>query len=299
MKKLRFTLMAFAFGLAACGSSAETERKLAELEQVNAQKDSLMQEVAISSRLISDINGELAKARIRNNRLHVSSETPMTASTDTLMAKLRYVVARVSEVESALAASRERVKNLTTVSDSLRTAFDTTVSNLQAVIATQKNTIDYLTDHVTTLTEENVALRDSLATGYYVIGTRDELKKKGILTEQGGGRVLFVLWRTGKTLQPARNLDPRDFSAIDTRQVTQIPLPSATAEYRVASLQDLDYVAEERADGKFHDTPTLTITSPADFWRNSKFLIIIREGSGNTMAGGTPQTSTESQVTTR
>ena len=299
MKKLKFTLMAFAFGLAACGTSAETERKLAELEQVNAQKDSLMQEVAISSRLISDINGELAKARIRNNRLHVSSETPMTASTDTLMAKLRYVVARVSEVESALAASRERVKNLTSVSDSLRTAFDTTVSNLQAVIATQKNTIDYLTDHVNTLTEENVALRDSLATGYYVIGTRDELKKKGILTEQGGGRVLFVLWRTGKTLQPARNLDPRDFQSIDTRQVTQIPLPSATAVYRVASLQDLDYVAEERLDGKFRDTPTLTITSAADFWRNSKFLIIIREGSGNTVAGGTPQVSSESQVTSR
>ena len=299
MKKLKFTLMAFAFGLAACGTSAETERKLAELEQVNAQKDSLMQEVAISSRLISDINGELAKARIRNNRLHVSSETPMTASSDTLMAKLRYVVARVSEVESALAASRERVKNLTSVSDSLRTAFDTTVSNLQAVIATQKNTIDYLTDHVNTLTEENVALRDSLATGYYVIGTRDELKKKGILTEQGGGRVLFVLWRTGKTLQPARNLDPRDFQSIDTRQVTQIPLPSATAVYRVASLQDLDYVAEERLDGKFRDTPTLTITSPADFWRNSKFLIIIREGSGNTGAGGTPQVSSESQVTSR
>ncbi|MGE5801321.1 MAG: hypothetical protein ACM358_03615 [Gemmatimonadota bacterium] len=299
MKKLRFTLMAFAFGLAACGTSAETERKLAELEQVNAQKDSLMQEVAISSRLISDINGELAKARIRNNRLHVSSETPMTASTDTLMAKLRYVVARVSEVEGALAASRERVKNLTSVSDSLRTAFDTTVSNLQAVIAMQKNTIDYLTDHVNTLTEENVALRDSLATGYYVIGTRDELKKKGILTEQGGGRVLFVLWRTGKTLQPARNLDPRDFQSIDTRQVTQIPLPSATAEYRVASLQDLDYVAEERVDGKFRDTPTLTITSAADFWRNSKFLIIIREGSGNTMAGGSAQVSSESQVTSR
>ena len=298
MNKLKLTLIAFAFGLAACGSSAETERKLAELEQVNTQKDSLMQEVAISSRLISDINVELGKARIRNNRLHVSSESPMTASTDTLMAKLRYVVARVSEVEGALAASRERVKNLTTISDSLRTAFDTTVGNLQAVIATQKNTIDFLTDRVTTLTTENVALRDSLATGYYVIGTREELKKKGILTEQGGGRVLFVLWRTGKTLQPARNLDPSDFHAIDTRQVTQIQLPSATAEYRVASLQDLEYVAEERADGKFRDTPTLTITSPADFWRNSKFLIIIREGSGTTMAGA-PQSSSESQVTTR
>jgi hypothetical protein len=298
MKKLRFTLIAFALGVAACGTSAETERKLAELEQVNAQKDSLMQEVAISSRLISDINVELTKVKVRNNRLRVSSESPITASTDSLMAKLKYVVARVQEVEGALGASRQRIKNLTSLSDSLRTAFDSTVSNLQAIIATQKNTIDFLTDRVNTLTTENVALRDSLATGYYVIGTRDELKKKGILTEQGGGRVLFILWRTGKTLQPARNLDPRDFNAIDTRTVTQIPLPSATGEYRVASLQDLSYVAEEREHNKYVGTPVLTITSPADFWRTSKFLIIIQEGSGS-VAGSAPQMTSESQVTSR
>jgi len=297
MKKLRFSTLALVFAVAACGTSAETERKLAELEQVNAQKDSLMQEVAISSRLIGDINGELAKVKVRNNRLRVSSESPITASTDTLMAKLRYVVTRVQEVESALGASRERVRNLTSVSDSLRTAFDSTVSNLQAVIATQKNTIDYLTDHVNTLTAENVALRDSLSTGYYVIGTRDELKKKGILTEQGGGRVLFILWRTGKTLQPARNLDPRDFTAIDTRQVTQIPLPIASAEYRVASLQDLDYIAEERSNNKYSGVSTLTIMSAVDFWRTSKFLIIILEGSSSTVAGS--QMTTESQVTSR
>lgn len=298
MKKLKLALMGTLFVLAACGTSAETERKLAELEQVNAQKDSLMQEVAISSRLISDVNTELAKVRIRNDRLRVSSESPITASTDTLMAKLRYVVTRVAETESALGASRARVKNLTTLSDSLRTAFDSTVSDMQAVIATQKNTIDFLTDRVNTLTTENVALRDSLSTGYYIVGTRTELKKKGILTEQGGGRVLFILWRTGKTLQPARNLDPSMFTAIDTRQVTQIPLPVASADYRVASLQDIDYIAEERKDGKFSGTSTLTITSPVDFWRNSKFLIVILEGSSGTVAGGS-QTTSESQVTSR
>lgn len=299
MNKLKLTLMSALFVLAACGTSAETERKLAELEQVNSQKDSLMQEVAISSRLISDINVELAKVKVRNNRLRVSSESPITASTDTLMAKLRYVVTRVAETENALAASRERVKNLTSLSDSLRAAFDSTVGDMQAVIATQKNTIDFLTDRVNTLTTENVALRDSLSTGYYVIGTRAELKKKGILTEQGGGRVLFILWRTGKTLQPARNLDPRDFTAIDTRQVTQIPLPVASAEYRVASLQDLEYIAEERKNNKYSGTSTLTITSPVDFWRTSKFLIIILEGSAGTVADRTPQVSSESQALSR
>src|SRR5438876_1846870 len=294
MRKLKLVLVGAVFALAACGTSAETERKLAELESANAQKDSLMQEVAISSRLISDVNTELAKAKIRNNRLHVSSESPITASNDTLIAKLRYVVARVQQTESALNESRDRIKNLTSLSDSLRATLDSTASNLQSVIASQKTTIDLLTDRVNALTEENVALKDSLATGYYVIGTRDELKKKGILTEQGGGRVLFILWRTGKTLQPARNLDPRLFTAIDTRQVTQIPLPSARGEYRVASLQDLSYVAEERNNNKYSGVSSLTITSPVDFWRTSKFLIIILEGSSDQVADR--PVSSESQV---
>ncbi len=299
MKTLKFTSAALVFALvAACGTSAETERKLAELESANAQKDSLMQEVAISSRLISDVNAELAKAKIRNNRLHVSSESPITASNDTLIAKLRYVVARVQQTETALNESRERIKGLTTLSDSLRATLDSTASNLQSVIASQKTTIDLLTDRVNALTEENVALKDSLATGYYVIGTRDELKKKGILTEQGGGRVLFILWRTGKTLQPARNLDPRLFTAIDTRQVTQIPLPRASAQYRVASLQDLSYIAEERQDDKYTGVPSLTITSPVDFWRTSKFLVIIIEGRGEQVANGDSRTS-DSQALSR
>src|SRR5204863_8785420 len=97
MKTLKCSLAAFVFVLAACGTSAETERKLAELETANAQKDSLMQEVAISSRLISDVNTELANAKIRNNRLNVSSESPITASNDTMVAKRRFVVTLVRE----------------------------------------------------------------------------------------------------------------------------------------------------------------------------------------------------------
>ncbi len=298
MKKLKLTLAALVFVVAACGTSAETERKLAELEQANAQKDSLMQAVALSSRLLSDINVEIAKVKVRG-RLNVSSESPVTASSDTLIAKLRYVVTRVRETESQLSQSRERIKNLTNLSDSLRATLDSTASNLEAVIATQKQTIDLLTDQVNTLTAENVALRDSLSTGYYVIGTKAELKKRGILTEQGGGRVLFILWRTGKTLQPARNLDPSLFTAIDTRKVTQIPLPSARAEYRIASLQDLSYVAEERKNNKYSGTPSLTITSPVDFWRNSKFLIIVLEGSSSSVANREPPHSSDSQAVSR
>lgn len=284
MKTLKLTFAALFLALAACGTSAETERKLAELEQANAQKDSLMQEVALSSRMLSDVSVEIAKVQVRGNRLQVASESPVMASHDTMMAKLRYVVTRVRETEKQLSQSRQRIKNLTSLSDSLRATLDSTVSNLQAVIATQKQTIDWLTERVNALTAETVALRDSMATVYYVVGTRDELKKKGILVEQGGSRVLFVLWRTGRTLQPARNLDPSQFTAIDSRQVTEIPLPDPNREYRVASLQDLSYVAQQREHNKYTGVESLTITSPVDFWRTSKFLVIILEGSSDQVA---------------
>jgi len=284
MKMLKLTCAALVLGLTACGTSAETERKLAELEQANAQKDSLMQEVALSSRLISDVSVELARVQVRGRKLQISSESPAAAASDTMMAKLRYVIARVDETERQLGQSRARIKKLTTLSDSLRATLDSTVTNLQTVIATQRQTIEQLS-------AENVALRDSMATVYYVVGTRDALKKKGILVEQGGSRVLFVLWRTGRTLQPARNLDPGLFTAIDSRRVTEIPLPDSTAEYRVASLQDLSYIAQQRQHNKYVNTSHLTITSPVDFWRTSKFLIVILEGSGATVADETPATA--------
>src|SRR5436309_15532419 len=94
MTKLKVTLAALVFAVAACGTSAETERKLAELEQANAQKDSLMQAVPLSSRRLTDINEEIAQVKVRG-RLNGASESPATASSDTLVAKLAYAVTRV------------------------------------------------------------------------------------------------------------------------------------------------------------------------------------------------------------
>ena len=297
--KLKLTFAALFLAVAACGTSAETERKLAELEQANAQKDSLMQEIALSSRMLSDVSVEIAKVQVRGNRLQVASESPVMATHDTMMAKLRYVVTRVRETEKQLSQNRQRIKNLTSLSDSLRATLDSTVTNLQTVIAAQKQTIDWLTERVNTLTAENVALQDSMATVYYIVGTRDELKKKGILVEQGGSRVLFVLWRTGRTLQPARNLDPSQFTAIDSRQVTEIPLPDPNRAYRVASLQDLAYIAQQREHNVYKGVEALTITSPVDFWRTSKFMIIILEGSSGQVAERGSRPTAESQALNR
>src|SRR5439155_1119183 len=75
-------------------------------------------------------------------------------------------------------------------------------------------------------------------TVYYVVGTKDELEQKGVIQEEGGARFLFVLWKSGKTLVPARNLDPGAFTVADRRHFTELPLPAADKEYRIVSRQD-------------------------------------------------------------
>lgn len=289
-------LAALLVAATACGTSAETERKLADLEQASAQRDSLLQEVAVSARLLSDVTAALSKVQMRGRQIHVSSETPLLAQRDSMMQKLRYVVARVSETENRLNESQRRIKTLTGLSDSLRATLDSTATNLGAIIESQRATVASLTEQVTRLETENVALRDTVNTVterentvYYVIGTKDELKAKGIIVEEGGSRVLFILWRTGSTISPARELDPSQFTAINKRHVTEIRLPDAASEYRIASRQDLEYLATPRtAQGKITGASSLQISAPEQFWRNSKFLIIVQEGrtAGGPNAGG-------------
>jgi len=288
-------LAALLVAATACGTSAETERKLADLEQANAQRDSLLQEVAVSARLLSDVSSALSKVQVRGRAIRTSSETPLLAQRDSMMQKLRYVVARVSETETKLNQAQSRIKGLTNLSDSLRATLDSTATNLGAIIESQKVTITSLTEQVTSLETENVALRDTVArvterenTVYYIIGTKDELKQKGVIVEEGGSRVLFVLWRTGSTLAPARELDPALFTPINKRDVRDIQLPDASGEYRIASRQDLEFLATPRTEqGKVTGTSSLQIAAPEQFWRNSKFLIIVQEGGQTTSAPNT------------
>src|SRR6266704_6164677 len=264
------------------GPSPEVQARIDSLSQASTQRDRLMQEVAEHTRLVSEISRELARVNVPARALKVSGESPLRASRDTLIQKIRYMTTRVKEIEPRLKESEQRIKDLTTLSDSLRNELASTMQNLQGVIANQKETIDALTLQVETLTAENSALRDTLEnmstisnTVYYVVGTKDELEQKGIITEEGGARFLFVLWKSGKTLVPSRNLDPGVFTVADRRHFTELPLPASDKEYRIVSRQDTSALeTPPDHDGKISGRG-VKIADPAKFWANSKYLIIV------------------------
>lgn len=268
--------------LVACGPSEEVQQKLAELETVSAQKDSLLLTVADYGRLVSDISAELAKVEVRGRELAVSTESPLAATRDSMIEKIRYLTERVDQSARQLRASRRRIEELTQLSDSLRTTLETTIANYESVIESQRERIAALTTQVAELETRNAELAaevDTLTTEantvYYVVGTKDELLQKGLVQKEGGARFLFIFGKRGETLVPARDLEPSEFTAIDKREVREIPLPEPDEEYTIASRHDLSYLETPPDEkGKIHGS--IRIAEPDRFWSTSKFLIIVR-----------------------
>jgi len=127
------------------------------------------------------------------------------------------------------------------------------------------------------LVVQNAALTDTLKTQvgennavFYVLGTKDELKQKGIIEEQGSKFLFFG----SKTLVPAWHLDPTAFTKSDGRELAEIPLPKNDTWYRIVSRQNVSGLADPATrDGKVKGA--LKISNPREFWATSKFLIVV------------------------
>jgi hypothetical protein len=286
------------FGVIACAPTPEMRRQLEQLTAISVEKDSLLLQVMENARLMSDISSEIVRVRSPAATTG-AAEAPAHVSPDAILHDIRELTQRIMESEERLAQSQERIENLTRDNTQMTASvrdFQKAAGDLQATIASQRETIATLMTEVeqlrdenqrlafenTTLVEENVALfgavedlTDRDNTVYYVAGTRDELIQNGVIEEEGGSRVLFVLGRRGKTWVPGRNLDPSYFTAIDRRDVTEIPLPRQDREYRIASRQDVSAL-DEAPDKDGDIRGAVRIADPDRFWANSRYLILVQ-----------------------
>jgi len=287
-----FVLVALAtVSAAACGPSEEVQRQLAQLQAVSAEKDSLLTQVTENSLLLSEISAELANAQAPavTGGQEVASPDP-----DAILQNIRDMTARLNDTETRLAESQKRIQALTrdvAGRDTRIEGFEKTITDLRAAIDNQRQTIASLTEQVDNLQRENIRLVmhnteltetvDRLAekesTAWYIIGTKDELLERGIVTEEGGSRVLFVFGKRGKTLVPARDPDLSQFETIDLRQTSDIPLPDPDAKYRIISLQDLAGLENVPDDDNWFKADVLHVTDPDTFWSNNHVLIVVMD----------------------
>lgn len=296
---MRKTFMIFAvatLGLSACVPKADLQKQLDQVKLISAEKDSLLKDVMTTSQFIADVNGELARVKTANAGKPTKGgtgelENPSPAEQRTqMLARIKEITDRVNEAESRLAASRQRVAKLggdNAAFTKQLAQYDSTITAFKSIMENQKAEIASLTQEVSALKGENVQLKTEKValttekevlttektaltvernTVYYVVGTKDALRKKGIIVKKGG------LLGLGATDLPATALNPADFTSIDKTTTAEIPLPNAAKTYRVLSRQDLG-ATDKPVKGGYKTA--IKITNAEQFWGSSKFLIIV------------------------
>ena len=177
-----------------------------------------------------------------------------------LDAKLKRGGVKIAGLERMIGKLRKNVKDREEQIAQLNTqvqSLHTEVIGLNADVAGKQRDIE-LKDQA--LTEK----QHELATIFYTMGTKKELKKAGVVVAEGG--VLGV----GKTLKPSGTFDESKFTALNTDQETVIAIPAHNVQ--VLSPQPVSsytlYVT-----GK--DQMELRITNPSEF-RKVKHLVILK-----------------------
>jgi hypothetical protein len=296
--------------VAACDTQNKTQlRTLAHTDSLRtdslvAIKNELLNEVMTSTQFVNDLNAEVAKIKSRKPAklaTTLSRESDINVIKEeraSVVAKIRELVARLDSSEARVASLRRRAASLSQHDSTIVAqvaAYEKTIAELrqtveqqkaeyEATIAKQTTQIAELTSKVDTVTKENVRLSGERAalvdtvteltteknTVYYVIGTKDELIKSGVLVEEGHKRFLLL---GGRPIAAARELDPAKFTRIDRTRDRVINFPAG--DYTIFTRQSPTYASPFSAkDGKL--SGGIRIDQPEKFWEPSKFLIIVK-----------------------
>ncbi|HKG91859.1 MAG TPA: hypothetical protein VKA84_08215 [Gemmatimonadaceae bacterium] len=268
---------------------AVTAEQLALTTKLSAQKDSLSAVIFEADDFITQIDSQirtvkgLPKSKRGTKQLESPIEEQLVRRKETL-ARVAALVERTKVTAGQLAESRKREKVLKGEIDTLRAANATLrtqlddeqrkVLELGATIERQSQEIVTLTARVDSIATETRTLGTQHYRAYYIVGTEKELLQKGVIEREGGANLLVA--RPGRSLTPARALDPSLFTAIDQREVREIQVPDSTRRYRVVSRQSLDN-AEVVGRDKASFTGNLHIANTDRFWAPSRYLILVQK----------------------
>jgi hypothetical protein len=291
---MRYAGLILLIAMVATGcDKAELNRALAESRAAEAQKDSLLTEVLETTQFVSELNSELARAKsVATMREDADPGLPGAIhdreERKTTLARIQQVIARLNESEAKLTAAETRAKNarsrnarlLAQIAIYKKTIEDlkTAAEQQRAENEDQRSQIALLAGQVDTLGKERNSLRGSVAslisyknTVYYAIGTRDELLKDGVVTKEGSKFLIFG----GTRLEPARNLNPAAFTAIDKTQTLSIALPRIDKKYKIVSRQSPEFLSGD-VTNKGEIKGVVEIVAPEEFWSASKYLILVQ-----------------------
>ena len=228
------------------------------LDSINASQHRIYfrtkDQIEFAPHLISEVNAEI----IRLNALLLENKTTIQHLNARLTKKSQVNKSLTDSIHILNAMLNENQGDIMDLSNMLNSsddAFRVLEAELYLIIAQNAGQNSQI---VRSIQEAN--------TVHYLIGTLKALKEKHIINEEGG--VLGI----GKRPILNNDLNTDGFTKMDLRQVTVLPINS-----KEAKLLTVHSTRSYKLEKEKNKVKQLIITDPNEFWRVSKYLVIVKE----------------------
>lgn len=274
--------------IAGCSNKEREEQLQGQLAQVSNMRDSLQQSLSQRDqyleevmKTVTDVYTDLEKTRVKEHKLMPSGsqEHPKVMNANTR----QQLLSSVNEIGSALKDNQKKISDLaarlkkagveSAKLNELIETMKTDIMNREQEIAQLKSNVEGLTASIGEKSRI-IQVKDSVIgdqqkkmnTVYYIAGTRDELKEKGIITKDGG----FLWGLLGSTTVLTGSLDTTQFQRLDK-----------TAEQTIHLQGKVDQILPQRSPDSYTESTDgeqknsdLQIIEPNKFWAN-RYLVVI------------------------
>jgi uncharacterized protein YlxW (UPF0749 family) len=289
MKKGFVVTLVLAVSILAGCSKNKTPELMQQVASLRNQSDSLQQEIVARDKYIDDVmrsvnnvyqdleRAKSKEATLVKKALNVEGQPAFTS------AQVRQsVLKEISSISLALRANhrelamlQHKIKN----SDVKYASLNEMVENLKQTLSQREQSIAALQDQVSSLqgdvadksrviNQQDTTIqnqKDQLNTAYYIVGSRDELKQKGIISDEGG----FLWGLLGSTTVLSGNEDPSDFEKIDVTHQPAIHVDGKIEE--ILPRRSSSSFALAQINNK---NGVVMIKHPGKFWKQ-KYLVIV------------------------
>lgn len=255
---------------------SQLEGERTTLQQNMAEREKFIGEVV---QAVNDVYKDIEAARVKEAKI-VERATGTEGATNVANTDTRkQLLENISAIGSTLKENQRKISNLQVRARKL----GSDIAGLNSVIETLKQTIAEREQSIAMLEAKVKGLETSVAektleisakqdvidhqektmnTAYYIAGTRDELEKKGIITDEGG----FLWGLLGSTTVLASGINRDDFTPIDVTKEETIHVNGQIDEIVPARRPAFFAMADSKSD--------LTIKNPTKFWQD-KYLVIV------------------------
>lgn len=256
------------------GTDLEMENKIKQLELDNAMKDSMINEAL---GFFNEIKHNLETISARNEEIRVLSTDPELSQEDKdwILEEIKHINFLREENAKKVGYLRDELKKNGLKIQELENMIQSLVKEIQwkdEQISMLQTELDQLDEDYTRLFDayQHAALSldlltEEMNTAHYAYGTEEELTNNNVLEKKNG----FL--GIGKKIILKDQFNEDYFTAIDITKVKSITIEGKNIRF-ISPHQPSSYTLVESGNSTI-----VKINSPAEFWKVSKYLVVITE----------------------